>query len=533
MTGFGAPPDGLHQRSNVITVPLGTFKRSDFRCPAADALKARGYRVRRPAYGTKEELEHFALGPFMAALDHEVPDRAEGEGPRRRPTAVHDGLRQWTVHAVAMYRDAFAPDPDRPLVEQPSPWVYRHQPASPDHRGAREYRISVWGRCLRSEDGTQRELRLPVNRLSSTDPDPGHVAAAALVLAEGGPGPLPDRLRIVEFALFDGSVRVLFEGTRPQALALYRTHGAKALSALLDTQDYRPGSGCAECPFQSVCPALRKAPGLLGISGTGRPRRSWSVTNGRNYRACPARDHFRRLRLPTADAVERSSAAERGRAVHAYLAQQHGSGPLRTCTDDVPEDWVPDTYALGPQERTLGRLLLQRHAVVCPMRFAGDRTDVRAEARVVRHDTAADVVVIAAPDLLYRDGGSWVWRETKTSASNYRAADDLLVRHPQLALGVLLLARGDLGGTRARARVELEVLRPDGADLEIIDPFVPAVRSSAEQIVASLVTDWYRDDAFRAAPGTECSRCEVARWCPANAAGAGAPTQRAAQEVLA
>ncbi|MFH9675063.1 PD-(D/E)XK nuclease family protein [Streptomyces sp. NPDC017405] len=499
MPGSWSPPEGVYRGSDVVTVSLGMFKDTAYRCPAADAMKARGYLPRARQERPREVLEHFALGPFMK--------------PRSGP--LHDGLRQWSAHARSVYGAAFPPDPSRPLTEV-DPWTYRHRLPAADHRGAGEYRITVWGRCLRSPDGTTRELRLPVHRIGAAEPRPGQVAAAALATAEGLPGPLPERVRVVEFAVLDGRTRVLFEGTREKAVEQYRTGGGpEALSAVLDGQEYRPGPSCAGCAYLPVCPVLRKAPGLLGPDTPGRPRRTWSVTNGRSYRDCPARDHMRRLHLPAADAVERGAAAERGRAVHAYLAQRHGQGSLRPCTVDVPAHWVPAGFDLPADEQRLGRVLLRHHAAVCPLRRVRDRSDVRAEPRVVRHDDTAEVIVIAEPDLLYRDGDSWVWRETKTSARGARPAQDLLRAYPQLALAVLLLSRGDLGGSASRARVELEILRPDGADLEIIDPTAPAHRTTAAGLVRDLTAGWHRDDDYAATPGEVCTRCEVARWCSA------------------
>ncbi|MGW1431257.1 PD-(D/E)XK nuclease family protein [Streptomyces sp. NPDC002431] len=489
------------------------FKGGDFRCPAADALKVRGYHTADPVPRRRERLEHFALGPFMAACDARFQPSASLRRAGAAP--VHAGLRSWSDHGVKAYEAAFPTDSERPLSEVSESWTYRYRPTGPDLRNIQEYRFTVWGRCLASVDGTHREIRLPVHRLSRDLPPAGFIAAVCLVLAEGTPGPPPEHVRVVEFALFDGQTRELFAGSRAQALARYREHGPDALSALLDGQEYRPGSACGECPYLSVCPALRAAPGLLGVEAQDRPRRTWSVTNGRNYRACPARDHMRRLHLPAADTVEREATAERGRALHAYLADRHGYGSPRPCTVDVPDEWVPDGFDLPDCERTLGALLLRRHAMVCPLLCVGDGTDVRTEPRVVRYDSVADVVVIAAPDLLYRDAGSWVWRETKTSATDRWANRSLLETYPQLALAVALIARGALGGTPSRARIELEVLRPGGADLEIIDPFASANRTAAEGILRAMVFDWHGDDDYPAAPGRSCARCEVARWCSA------------------
>ncbi|BAJ32521.1 hypothetical protein KSE_67630 [Kitasatospora setae KM-6054] len=455
----------------------------------------------------------------MAALD------ARGRGAGGPPEAalgterrLHDGLRQWSAHGLASYREAFPADPDgASLHEDVEPWIYRHRPRDGDPWQAREYRLTVWGRRLRSTDGKLRELRLPATRLRAGEPPAGFVAAAALVLAEGGPGPAPERVRIVEFALLGGASRTLFDGTPEEARALYRAGGRAALASVLDGQEYRPGSSCVECPFLAVCPALRRAPGLLGVGSDGRPRRSWSVTNGRTYRACPARDHMRRLHLPALDAVEHDPTAERGRALHAYLARCHGSGSARPCTVEVPESWVPPGYDLSAGERELGARLLRHHAAVCPLRLTRDGSDVRPEARVVRHDSAADVIVIAAPDLLYRDAGSWVWRETKTSSRRRASNLPLLEQYPQLALATLMSVRGDLGGAPDRARIELEVLRPDGADLEVIDPFAAETRAAAERIVRELVQGWLQDDQYPANPGRGCARCEMSRWCSKSA----------------
>ena len=516
MNQLWLPPDGVRRASEAITVSASMLKGGDFRCPAADALKARGYRPTTNPPRTRERLEHFTLRPFMAACDARNGS-AEFQGGRfgSRGAPLHDGLSRWSQHAVETYDGAFSGTSDPPLAEVRAPWAYRYCSPGDDPRGAREYSFRVWGRCLASADGKLRELRLPVYRMSRRSPPEGFVAAAALVLAEGTPGPPPERVRIVEFALLDGQVRQLFDGTRSEARLHYREHGREALTAMLDSQEYRPGDACTNCPYVAVCPVLRKAPGLLGVDAPGRPRRSWSVTNARSYRDCPARDHLRRLHLPPDEAIERDPSAERGRAVHDYLAERHGQNSARPCTVDVPEQWVPEGFDLPERERDLGAGLLRRHAAVCPLRCVRDGTDVRTEPRVVRHDTDADVIVIAKPDLLYRDGDSWVWRETKTTVTDRRSHRPLLERYPQLALAVLLIARGDLGGASHRARVELEILRPGGADLEVIDPFAAAHRATAERIVRELAADWHVDDDYTATPGRACGRCEVARWCSA------------------
>lgn len=515
------PPDGVFGRSSTITVSVSMFGSGSYRCPAADAMKARGLQPQKRPQQKVETLEQFTFGPFMAELDRTERVGAGSTGPGAsaaggRPVGeAHDGVMRWTEHALAMYRGAFPRDPVTPMNPPEKPWVYQYQLDAPDVRGAMLYRIKAWGRHLQSEDGTLRELRIPAHRPGGQKSTDGQRAAAALVVAEGAPDPRLERVRVVRVALSDGSIDVLFEGTREAARELYREHGKSALSGVLDAQEYRPGGACAGCAYAAVCPALPKLPGLTGLDDRRRPRRSWSATNGRNYQACPARDHLRRQSVPTAVAIERSPAAECGRAVHAYLALQHKEQHPAPCSAQIPEDWVPDGYSLTDEEKTLGAQLLSQHALVCPVRSVADGPGVSIEPRLAFDDPVADVVVIAAPDMLYRDGDWWVWREVKTSAGNRRWWRDPVRDLPQLALAVLIIGRGGLGGSSRRARIELEALRPSGADLETIDPFAPEVRAAAEETVRDLLSEWHRDDLFEPRPGPQCAKCEVSRWCSA------------------
>lgn len=521
-------PEGIVGKPVGIKVSIAALGPGKYRCPVADALKARqGLRPmsRRPC--KPELLEQFTLRPFMSVMDlieHKGKSPPEalstvgagGEGTRNRQ--VHEGLLRWTAHSVAEYLRVFpqgspGTDGERMLpVEQG--WFYRQELTKPDHRGVHRYEISAWGRCYQSADGRTRELRMLTHRSDSRERTDAEISVAALVVAEGGPGPRPEHVRIVQFACMDGVVRPLFDGTHSAAVTRYAEQGKLALSVAVDGQEYRPGAPCASCAYSITCPALPRAPGLLGISDQTRPRRTWSVTNGRAYGACPARDHLRRHHLPTDRAIEHGRAPERGRAIHAHLRRRHASRPLARCAPDIGDTWTTDGYDLAEEDVDLSRRLLRHHAEVCPLQHLPPDAEIRVEPLLAFDDTDADVLVLAAPDLLYRDGDSWVWREVKTSGSDLRWSSDLLTDFPQLALAVMVLSRTDLGGGRARSRVELEVLRPAGVDLEIIDPFASAVRTHAAAVLRDLIRDWHADDHFRPRPGAECVRCEVARWCP-------------------
>lgn len=519
------PPDGLVGDSGVIEVRLGMFGPERYRCPASDALKARGLRPRERAAWKPEVLNPFPNGPFMDEahklewpVDELTPSASRGG--RRRP--LHDGVRQWTEHALRMYQEAFPADLYLRLTSRP--WVYRHHRPSSEGRGTVEYRITAWGLCFESDDGRLRELRLPVNRLRKRSA--AECAVAALVVAEGNLDPRLEWVKVVQFALSDGRTDTIFDGTRDEALALYRADGAPAVRALLDSQEYRPGTACTSCAVAPVCPALPRAEGLLGIADRSRPRRSWSSTTGRGHRSCPARGYLRGLRLPADDTVERGAAVERGRAVHAFLAERHGQWSGTPCTPEIPANWVPEGYQLPDEERQLGAELLRHHAEVCPLRTAEPRSEIQTEPRLVFDDTAADLLVVAEPDLLYREAGSWIWRETKTSASD-RPRRNILATYPQLALGVRVIAGGVLPRPQAGGRVELELLHPGGVDLRILDPFAPETQAAAEAVLREQVSGWHAETLFEAVPGAECATCEVARWCSARRLqGHGAGTSR-------
>ncbi len=350
------PPEGVIGNPFAIKVSVGMLGPAKYRCPAADAMKARqGLRpaVRRP--WKPEVLEQVTNGPFMTAMDlieHSGKPVEEalsliGTGTvntRNRP--VHDGVRQWTAHAIEMYQQAFPSDAhataDERMVPATQPWTYHNSLMAPDHRGVKHYQITVWGRCYVSADGKTRELRMLTNRLDSRERTDAEVAVTALVVAEGTPGPPPEHVRIVQFGGLEGRARTLFEGTRAAALEIYCAKGKQALGDIVDSQTYRPGTACADCAYAHTCPALARAPGLLGITDRTRPRRTWSVTNGRTYLKCPAREHLRRHRLPVDGTIERGPAPERGRAIHAYLKCRHTGNPRMPCDPDVGTAWAID-----------------------------------------------------------------------------------------------------------------------------------------------------------------------------------------------
>jgi len=537
------PPPGMTGNAGLVRASSRTARADERACPASASAKARpGVWPRGQASARPPVRPEFALGPFMTALDliehAKVPPQAALERAAAEPGRLpaHPGLMEWTQDAVRCYLAA-APAMARiagEAVLEPAAheWVYRWSGALPagDHA---VYEITAWGRRYRSPDGSIRELRLPrPGSAGARERDPAEVAVAAYVAAFGVPAERPRRwsdpfrartcpdqvarVRIVEYGCADGSVRLLFDGTPAGAKAAFRDLGSPRLREAASGTAERPGEGCADCKLLTACTTLPRVPGLLGILAAGQPLRTWSVTNGRDYAICPARDHLRRLHLPRAG--EYDQPARRGKAVHARIEELHRRHPARPCTEDDlradPEQWQEE-WQLDAEQARLGARQLAWHLPVCPLAPGASTGQVRPEPSLAVHDPLADVIVLAKPDLLYQDRGAWVWRETKTGGRTQARDTDVLSKYPQAALAAVVLAAGVLGGEQDGSRVELEILRPDGPDIHLLDPHDPAVADHAREVVRDLAGAWHGDLLLDPRPGPWCTGCEVSRWCTA------------------
>ncbi|WP_158685007.1 PD-(D/E)XK nuclease family protein [Streptomyces sp. LaPpAH-108] len=532
-------------------------------CPYKKSLKARtGLRLPPgPLRGYKpDHRETFNLGPVGAALDLvEYAGVHPDEAIRRSLAATHErpeadpGLAAWTRFAVGQYLEGRPPG----LLPVDCTWIVVTALGQTDARGARRYEQCVWGRPYVSTDGRVRELCVPVARSATqarrtaTDTiDPterADLAAAAHVLSRGTPHRLPDRfhwsddaapatnvdeaawgppeeVRITEVSCVDGERVELLRHNPDEVAQRYASYGAPELTAAVSGNAFVPGFDCEDCKYAPSCPALGRLGGVLDIDDRTRPRRVWSVTNGRSYagrpgrdEGCPARERLRRLRLPDPEARSLTPHVIRGHAVHAWIQQRHETYPGRACRpEDAPDGrsaWSAGRWTVPQEQAELGARMVAAHARHCPYSLSSVH-EVIHERTIVLHDTSADVLVLAKTDMLYRDGSSWVYRETKTDARrNPAQTTDIFRERPQLALAVLLSTSPLLGDNVSAARVELEVLGPTGAQLTIIDPFDPENRAAARRAVHELAADWHRDTVAPARPGSHCRDCEMAVWC--------------------
>ncbi len=436
---------------------------------------------------------------------------------------LHEGLATFVKHAVRRYLSIC--EAESSMLPVARWWVVQHV-----DQGVRE--LWAWGRRYRSADGTVRELRLiRLANMLERQRCEAEVAAAAYTAAYGRPAPWPDdwekkffvRAReevssvvVADIDLTEGLRGVLFDGTIEDAAALYEKHGRRAAVQVLQGQTRRPGGDCLKCRLVLACDEVMRAPGLLGLRSDRRAKlRQVSITDLRYYDNCPAQHYLQTLHLPKVN--EYATPARIGKAVHRFLETLHAkaSGPCQHA--DMPGDisWPDPRWELDADAAEAGMQMLAHHPSVCPLEES--TSDIRIEETFVFHDTAAQTLVIAKPDLVYRDDGAWVWREIKTTRRRQRGGEDVVKEFPQVALATAILARGLLGKPVNGSRVELEILRPAGADLIMVDPSDPQELDKAYAALRKMAQPWREDNTFAAAPGDSCRTCPVSRWCPSAA----------------
>lgn len=568
------PPPGITGDGSLIRTSLPMARGRDEDCPTALAVKARPGLKPDPASPRKRTpIETFGLGRMMDLLDRieggepldsAIDDLRQTRGAlgRKNPAIVHPGLLEWTAEALPRYLRARAADQEArlrcgnpPLLPVRDVWIAQRKLHAPDTRGASVYEQSAWARRYASADGKVRELWLLGVNDAKADRPLSELAAAAHVAAfgiacdpraafrkpyrpRGGPQASPDhrveRVRIVSYGCSQGTAIPLLEWDLDRVNRNYTEHAKPVLGALADSTARNPGSSCVDCKVLPHCDAPYSTSQLFGLHlpTQTRPRRSVSASDLREHAKCPARFHLTR-QLWLADSSEESSAIRLGRSVDAWLNMRHQrpatGGCLNTSGPENPEDWSVDGHRVTGESARIGAKMIAQHAAVCPMGIATTNVPIRVQERVTCYEPDLDVVAVALPDLLYQEDGGWIWRETKTSSHPRWEGRSLLEQVPQVALAVLMVASGALGGRVDKSRVELEVLGPDDVTLEELDPGHAPTLDEARRVLRDDFTAWYLDTEYPARPGKSCADCAALSWClpgkTAQPSPAGAPSQ--------
>ncbi|MFE3769608.1 PD-(D/E)XK nuclease family protein [Streptomyces sp. NPDC059122] len=539
MTAFHKPPqvDGDGQ---LIRIGPPLLRQEPDACPAGRALRARPLLVQWPKRTRSEPVKTFSFAPwgnFLDAVEHDGASLMEAVADPENTRRFADAHVRWAEEAASTYLAARAREQSvwsaagypatRPVRKQ---WVGVDQLRAPDGRGADRYERTAWGRQYASEDGSLREIWIPSMASVKRDRPMPEIAAAAHVVATGAPAELPygerarlserpgiepRRVRVIGVGLGDGSTQVLADWDVAEAKRHFDEHAKTRMTRAVDGRGTRPGQDCARCEALSGCSDLPRVSGLLGAHAPRRPRkrRSVSVSDLRAYRDCPARYHLTRV-LKLRDAEAENQAIRRGRAVDAWLNERHAASPRTPCRYAPLPDSLP---GLSAAELPAALAMIRHHRGRCPLDGLAPDETVEPQRRVVGYDTQTDVVVIADCDLVYTDRGGVVIRETKTASHRFGERRELVRTYPQLALAVLLMACDTVGGDPRRSRIELEVLREDGARLEEIDPFDASTLDLSRRVITELAARWVADETYNPAPaeGFDCADCEARRWCTA------------------
>lgn len=493
----------------------------------------------------RRPVKDFALGPVMDMLDlieHEKKEVEQAMASPRATRGCHPAHLTWTRDAVRNYlaardrqeraRHAAGHPATFPVAEE---WVAVAALPVADSRGARRYERTAWGRRYVSADGGVRELWLPSVNTVKEDRTDAEIAAAASValmgvpaagkfgrpyVPAGEPGPAPRQVRVIAVGCGDGEVRVLADWDAHEVSRRYESLAQPVLREMIGRTELNPGSDCVGCEGLLGCPQPARAPSLLQAPAPprSRRRRSVSASDLRVHGECPARFHLTRV-LHVKGLQPENVAIRRGRAVDAVLNERHDERHTprtpRGCRNLPPPAELP---GLAEEESGPALRMLEQHRAVCPLYGLPSHEQVLVQPRLTAYDPVADAVVIADPDLLYTDAGSWVWRETKTASAPLWEGRPLLERFPQLALAAVLMAAGVPGGDRRRSRIELEVLHENGAAYEVIDPFDEPTLAQARSVVSRLAGPWVADESYDPVSGPHCTGCEALVWCDAGLA---------------
>lgn len=542
------PPWRVVVRDRLIRVSAAHVRGEErWECPTQIAVKARPTLQvdRDPAVRpTYPPFHSFALGlardaayaVMASGTDPEVAleqvcATSSGDVAEAARDVAREALQGYLI-AVARLRDT---------GELPAETVVREFFAADEFDVRVEW--SAWGLLHVSRDGADREYHvLTWEQAGTRRREPAYlavyarVAADAIMKQEGSlwrerwpaaasqPG-AAQRVRVREIGMLDASDALLLDITADEA----RERFADAVSArvhVLGGGAFNPGGRCASCPVRYECPGIARMPGVLGVAGPALWTRALSPGDLTSARTCTWQVHLEReLSLPRARR-ETTEAMVRGTHLHSWLEHAHGRlVPCSAADLPLPGEGRGDVAELlGWDELTYAALrpFLVEHVAVCPLQ----REDIVAaypEQSLTAWDTDVDVVMSTRADLVVETADGYLVRETKSVGAHHelpQTAAEVFERYPQVAVTLCFLADGldPVTGTVVEpprpARVEVEILRPDGHEVRGFDT------TDAEAVLIARATIAEPIDTVLYSPaepsvGRHCAWCPVSRWCSA------------------
>jgi hypothetical protein len=505
-------------------------------CSVARRTKARISQPVRRIRRQRPGLEDFLFEPLFTVLDaHEHDGIRLGKALElldRWGERLGVPERRWITHAAFAYPDLRAMG----LRAVRGWWVVQANGTSETRE------LYTWGRGYVSEvDEHRRVLVLPTFvSPEQRETDQVKIAIAAYTTALGRLAERPSRwtepftfgdsdveaddVAVLAVGLENGATRELWRGSPSDAKSRYESLGRPAIAAVMGSAPAIPGHDCSECKRLDVCETIPVLPGLLDVRNPRRPLRDVSAMSLRYYQDCARKERLSRINLRGVG--DETAATRTGRVVDARLNTLHDMPRDRGCGLDelrapLPAVFGTDGISVGEQKRALQLLAGHRHT--CPWGSGCAISDAQTQATVVAFDPEASAIIFAKPDLLYREDGALVWRETATSSGPPRSGRELFDtwKGIQLAIALLLCEGGVFGVDTPVARVEVEYLTDRGPDIRYLECGNDSYIDAAREVLAGVVPLWFNDDHFAPSPGPACSRCPFQRWCPESIQGGG------------
>ena len=553
-------PKGTRGDSSLIRTKLEWARQDPDRCQLAAACSMRPLlEAERPPPSSRKQYQDFTLGPLMAALNEvEYLERAtadvitelwrtKGRFQTSEPPA-HPAVLRWTQDAFERYLVARQEDQRRqaaasePLTEPvQEAWSAHHSWSLADARGVTSIEQTAWGRGYANPSDTHRDLWLISFGSAKLDRPEAEKAAAANAVCfghlspragmkkdwpekykeykrSGGMAPAPaKRVRILDFGCTDGISQLLADWPADEVTRQFAIHTKPLFDQSIMGLDTQAGSNCLGCKAMTGCSTLVRTPDLLPMINEYVPKRqrSFSMSDLRASKDCGAKYLLTRQLHFKSRAVE-STAIRRGRAIDAWLNRGHQRGEGAGCRspiDVIELQNLTPRLGLTLEETDDCLAMLRQHAAVCPISGLAPEETVLVQPMRACYIDEFGLLVLAKADLLHSRSGGWVWRETKTSGRDLFEGRSLMVQYPQLALAILMINSGVLGGDIRRSRVELELLTVNDVVLEELDPSQSHVVDEARLVIGDLVLPWLNDIAYQPRPGYACATCEALEWC--------------------
>lgn len=378
--------------------------------------------------------------------------------------------------------------------------------------------LTVWAPVYRTDDRIieVRRFRIGSAHDGSDEGDQQWAALAAEVALSHQSGLGSSRVRVLDIGPVDGSHVLTFDGSPDDVHQRFNDLVRPRISDLLQNTEVVNCSECGSCKVAGACESLVPVVKALGQSNRGYRSRSVSASELTKYAECPGRWLLESsLRLPRE--MSSTEAQSRGLTVHQWLEVAHRRGIACTIAD-LPRPGGDIGIASGVMdtfEYAVAYPFLVQHVNKCPLALPESEL-VLSEENLFGFDTAAEVVIVSKPDLVYRVGETLIAREVKTGSQPLpNGRDDAYGRSLQVALLLQLLSAGmaqHFGYTSAA--VEIEHLTPTQSEVWRWETTDTQMLLIAAGDVRRAVEGWHEDSDWLTTPGPQCSWCHVRKWCP-------------------